>query len=236
MVNKGDNLAPKKKHKTTVKHNKVKKKIIKSKPKKVNAFDKKKKPKLPLKDTRMMVQKKEEVEKAIKKIYDEKEKLEMQRLYTILSEPYARQLLIDLAGENALEIVRNFYGNLSDEDLAKKLKLKISDVRATLNKLHSEGLVNYMRDKDNETGWYSYSWALNRDRIRQWVENRTKEKIDLVNGNLGDHYFCSSCGPTSVVRFEIATDASFKCTKCNKSLEFLDEDRIAELTDVRLRR
>ncbi len=255
VVIEGDSLAPKRKHKNTTKSKiKLKTKRIKAKLP-VNVKIKKAQLKAGLKTkfnitaTKKLkkeskrellkaqeLEKKENIDKAIKKIYAEKEKLEMQRLYSILSEPYARQLLIDLAGENALEIVRNFYGNLSDEDLAKKLKLKISDVRATLNKLHSEGLVNYIRDKDNETGWYSYSWALNRERIKNWVELKVKEKIDLVSGNLGEHYFCSSCGPSSIVKFEIATDTSFRCQKCNKNLDFLDEEKIVQLTDIRLRR
>ena len=174
-------------------------------------------------------EKKEVVDKEIKRIYDEREKLEMKQLLTTLSDSQARQLLIDLGGENALEIVRNFEGHASDEDLAKKLKLKISDVRATLNKLHSQGLVNYMRDKDSETGWYSYSWTLNRARIEHWVKMRIQESVDLIQGNKGDHYFCPSCGSTSIISFDLATDASFKCSKCEKSLEYLDQYRITEL-------
>ncbi len=177
--------------------------------------------------------KKEDVNKEIKRIYDEKEQLEMKQLLLTLSDSYARQLLIDLGGENALEIVRNFEGHASDEDLAKKLKLKISDVRATLNKLHSEGLVNYMRDKDSETGWYSYSWTLNRVRIENWVKMRVKESTDLIEGNKGDHYFCVACGSGSIVSFDVATESEFRCVSCSKSLEFLDSDRIAELLYAR---
>ena len=172
---------------------------------------------------------KQVVDKEIKRIYDEREKLEMKQLLITLSGSQARQLIIDLGGENALEIVRNFEGHASDEDLAKKLKLKISDVRATLNKLHNQGLVNYMRDKDSETGWYSYSWRLNRARIENWVKMRIQESVDLIQGNKGDHYFCPSCGSSSITSFDNASDASFKCPKCEKSLEFLDADRISEL-------
>lgn len=190
-------------------------------------------PKIAKTITKKEIPKKEEVNKEIKRIYDEKERLEMKQLLTTLSDSYARQLLIDLGGENALEIVRNFEGNASDEDLAKKLKLKISDVRATLNKLHSEGLVNYIRDKDSETGWYSYSWSLNRNRIENWVKLRIKESTDLIEGNKGDHYFCVSCGSSSIISFDSATDAEFKCVKCSKSLEFLDADKIADLLYAR---
>ena len=230
-VVKGGYLAPKKK--SVQKKKSQSKKAVKSKKIQKKMFLKKV-VKPVVKNTRYLPKKaspenKAVVDKEIKRIYDEREKLEMKQLVAMLLDPHARQLLIDLGGENALEIVRNFEGHASDEDLAKKLKLKISDVRATLNKLHSQGLVRYMRDKDSETGWYSYSWQLNRTRIEHWVKMRIQESIDLIQGNKGDHYFCPSCGSSSIISFDLASDALFKCQKCEKSLEYLDQDRISEL-------
>jgi transcription initiation factor TFIIE subunit alpha len=153
----------------------------------------------------------------------------LQRVVKILSDSGVRQNLIELGGENALAIVRNFYGNCSDDELAKKLKIKISDVRSTLNKLHNEGLVNYIREKDSETGWYSYSWSLNHQRMEKWAS--------IQNGRLATHatdggeefYFCPSCGSSSVTNFESAANISFRCDRCNKMLEFIDGVKLAEL-------
>jgi transcription factor E len=167
-------------------------------------------------------------ERALQKERERTELMEIDRLNVVLQDSYARQLLIDLAGENSLEIVRTFKGHPSDDDIAKKLKIKISDVRATLNKLHSTGLVSYFRDKDNETGWYSYSWNLNRARIKAWVlgsiESKHKEYLES-----GDHYFCLECGMDSITPFESASESSFKCMKCNNELDFLDKERLEQL-------
>src|SRR3989338_8262529 len=175
-----------------------------------------------------------EIEKEIVKLYDEKEKLEMERLTGVLSQAHSRQFLVDLAGENTLNIMKSFYGSLSDEEIAKKLKIKISDVRATLNKLHNEGLVSYIRDKDSETGWFSYSWSLNRAKVEEWVGDKLKSAgvhIDIENGQ---YYFCPSCGVESVVKFENASESNFRCGKCEKSLEFID--KLERLDDLPLRR
>ncbi|MFH2106074.1 MAG: hypothetical protein ABII22_02350 [Candidatus Micrarchaeota archaeon] len=167
-------------------------------------------------------------ERTLQRERDKLELMEIDRLNVVLQDAYARQLLIDLAGENSLEIVRNFKGHPSDDDIAKKLKIKISDVRATLNKLHSTGLVSYFRDKDSETGWYSYSWKLNRARIKNWVvgsiESKHKEYLES-----GDHYFCTDCGMESITPFESASESSFKCTKCNNEMDFLDKERLEQL-------
>jgi len=159
---------------------------------------------------------------------NEKELEEMKKVHRVLTDSFVRQILIDVGGENALAIIRNFYGNLSDEELAKRLKLKISDVRATLNKLHNEGLVSYIRDKDNQTGWYSYSWALNKEKMHDWASEQSKKK-ECLNGASGEHYFCPTCGIPSVQEFSHACEKSFRCERCNKMLEFLDEEKMQEL-------
>ena len=160
------------------------------------------------------------------------EKLRAQELVAkvgrILGDSGVRQNLIEVGGENALAIVRNFYGNHSDEEIAKKLKIKISDVRATLNRLHNEGLVNYIREKDSETGWYSYSWSLNHERMERWasIQNSRLASIDAEGG---EHYFCPACGSSSITDFESAATIEFRCERCNKLLEFIDDKKMNDL-------
>jgi transcription initiation factor TFIIE subunit alpha len=153
----------------------------------------------------------------------------LQKVGKILSDSHVRQDLIEIGGENALAIVRNFYGNHSDEELAKKLKIKISDVRATLNKLHNEGLVNYIREKDSETGWYSYSWSLNHERMERWATAHTAKLSALGTESGGEYYFCPSCGASSITNFESAATIEFRCERCNRLLEFIDEKKMADL-------
>jgi transcription initiation factor TFIIE subunit alpha len=160
------------------------------------------------------------------KIKQQEEQKKMQRVVKILGDASIRQTLIEIGGENALSMVRSFYGNNSDEELAKKLKIKISDVRATLNKLHNEGLVNYIREKDSETGWYSYSWSLNHERIEKWANIQTS-RVNLEGDS--EYYFCPSCGAASIINFESAATVEFRCERCNRLLEFIDEKKLNEL-------
>jgi transcription initiation factor TFIIE subunit alpha len=148
------------------------------------------------------------------------------KITAILADSRVRQMLIELGGENALAIIRNFYGNHSDDELSKKLKLKISDVRATLNKLHNEGLVNYIREKDSETGWYSYSWSLNIPRMERWAGSQSLKIGDLVGSQ---YYFCPTCGESSITNFDSAAEDDFRCERCNKLLDFIDEKKLNEL-------
>ncbi len=151
---------------------------------------------------------------------------DVEKITTILADSRVRQMLIELGGENALAIIRNFYGNHSDEEMAKKLKLKISDVRATLNKLHNEGLVNYIREKDSDTGWYSYSWSLNLMRMERWAGAQSLKIGDLVDSQ---YYFCPACGESSITNFDSAAEDDFRCERCNRLLDFIDEKKLGEL-------
>ncbi|MCI0504448.1 hypothetical protein L0Y65_07135 [Candidatus Micrarchaeota archaeon] len=153
----------------------------------------------------------------------------MRQVGKILGDSNVRQDLIEIGGENALAIVRNFYGNHSDEELAKRLKIKISDVRATLNKLHNEGLVNYIREKDSETGWYSYSWSLNQSRMEKWATSHTARPGAISNESGQEFYFCPTCGASSITNFESAANIEFRCERCNRLLEFIDDKKMNEL-------
>jgi len=154
---------------------------------------------------------------------------EMKQINELLTRPIVRQTLIDVGGENALAIIKHFDRSLSDEEIAKMLKLKISDVRAALNVLHSEGLVMYTRYKDNDTGWYSYSWWLNKERIFKWVEEKTKKFSFSSTSNGSEHYVCPFCGISTIVDFDNAMDKGFKCDICGKPLEFLNEELMQKL-------
>jgi transcription initiation factor TFIIE subunit alpha len=172
----------------------------------------------------------------ITKTITEDQKKELVHLHTILTDPFIRQMLIEIGGESALEIVRNFYGNHSDEELSKSLELRISDVRATLNRLHNEGLVKYVREKDSETGWYSYSWSLNRERIMKWADSHLKIGIGAHGKEGKEYYFCPTCGVNSMVEFAPASDLNFRCGKCEKSLEFVDAQKMVELNTPQLKK
>lgn len=147
-------------------------------------------------------------------------------LLAVLSMAQARQWLVELGGENTLEVIRNLPAVPNDEELSKKLKIKVSDVRASLNKLHNEGLVTYIRDKNSETGWYSYAWLLNDEKIRRWVDAKM-QSTDMYKPQEGvEFYFCKDCGLDSAVKFEVAAEHSFKCPSCSSPLDFLDEQKL----------
>ncbi|MFP3950418.1 MAG: hypothetical protein ACLFUZ_05010, partial [Candidatus Micrarchaeia archaeon] len=159
----------------------------------------------------------------------ERKPLDKGEISRLLSDAYARHVIIEAGGEHALEIVRGFSNNTSDEEISKKLKIKISDVRATLNKLHSLGIVEYSRYKDSETGWFSYFWCLNTGRMKTWVNEKVEEELRNFDFSDGEYYFCPSCGGSSIHDFVSASDYGFRCPACSSTLDFLSEEKAQTL-------
>ena len=150
-------------------------------------------------------------------------------LQDVLAKAEARHWIIELGGENAIDVIRGLPLIPNDEELAKKLKIKVSDVRASLNKMHNEGLVTYVRDKNSETGWYSYAWVINEDRIKKWVCEHYSMQDSCAPKEGTAFYFCKNCGLESVLAFADASDCAFRCQSCNTSLDFLDDDKFSQL-------
>lgn len=147
----------------------------------------------------------------------------------LLTEQSVRQMMIDLAGENTLHVIGDFEGQMSDEEIAKKTKLRTSDVRVVLNKLHSCGLVSYSRSRDKNSGWYSYVWKMNNDKAKEIVDSLMQshgygktqiQQNDEASEN--ENYRCKNCGPEKNLSFEEASEKLFRCDNCGSSLDFVE--------------
>ena len=209
-----------------MKTRKPKKKVLRKKIKAIKKIKKKTavKKKVIIRKKNVTAKKKAEKKKKIVELTPD----ELRRISKILSRPVIRHMLVNLGGENAIAIVKNFNTGMSDEEISANLKLKISDVRAALNRLHCKGIVAYNREKDSETGWYSYSWYLNREKMEKWADEQLS-KFENPSDNGGEHYICPSCGGSVIIPFEDALEKNFRCEICNHALEYIDEKRKEEL-------
>ena len=168
----------------------------------------------------------------LKKQKDEDNTEIIERLKTIrasFSTLYARQLLVSVCGENAFAVLSSLSKSSTDEELAKRLKLKISDVRSTLNHLHNVNIINYKRTKDTETGWYTYRWYVRLDKMKEWINEHMKAAMEM--GEDGKTFYCPKCGIEATYTFEEATENNFACPICNKMLAPLNKKIVTKIMD-----
>ncbi len=144
----------------------------------------------------------------------------------LLENQHVRNLLIELAGEKAPKIAGELVEPMSDEDLAGAVKLKLSETRAVLNKLHAAGIAAYARTRNNE-GWYTYTWGLELSRAKRILDERSANEKAAAQARLadvGEYYACPRCFERTKARlkFEQAVEAEFKCPECLGMLHYVD--------------
>lgn len=130
------------------------------------------------------------------------------------------EFLETLGGKELVEMVKICEKKrkaFNDEDISKKMGIKVTEVRAMLNKLHYRGIAAYQKSRNQKTGWFNYSWELKKDRLAEIIINQQREALNKLNEkkNLeGDYNFfdCDSC--TERLPFEVATEYNFICPNC----------------------
>ncbi len=144
----------------------------------------------------------------------------------LLVDADVRRWLIRSVGENAIHIIQEFGTPMSDEQIAQKTGVRASDVRVVLNRLHSHGLAVYMRNRDKNSGWYSYVWRLTDEHIASLVEQikagEGEKAVVVEESGDGEFYQCGACGVGKRFGFEQASNLQFKCDQCGQDLSFIE--------------
>ncbi len=141
---------------------------------------------------------------------------------------YLNSYIKELYGNSGLKILsameQNGENSTTDEALEKKTKLKISEIRSSLNHLLSYGIVSYNREKDEKTGWYTYMWKLNPSKAAYNILNKKKSGLETLRNKLTqDGAVFYSCDKNcDYLEFEEALNNSFKCPTCERKLKYVE--------------
>ena len=136
----------------------------------------------------------------------------------------AQEFLKNVAGEMAVDLVRiceKKQGRITDEELAQKLKLKVTEVRTILNRLHYRGIAGYQKTKNKKTGWYAYTWAIKSKRIAELIIEQQEEKIQKAERKIeleSNYVFFNCKNACDSIPFEIAAEYHFKCPTCGNTM------------------
>ena len=148
-----------------------------------------------------------------------------------------KEFLKAVAGEYSVELVKICSKKrkpCTDEEIGKKLPLKITEIRTILNRLHYRGIACYQKTKNPKTGWYSYTWEIKISRIAELILEGRAEEVTKLGNELefeGTHAFFSAGKGMAVYPFEIAAEYDFRCPETGKPLEAVDnKKRVKELT------
>ncbi|MFH1588630.1 MAG: hypothetical protein ABIA76_04815 [Candidatus Diapherotrites archaeon] len=145
--------------------------------------------------------------------------------------PLVEEYLTLVAGKYAPELIRICVKKkkcVTDEDIGKKLNLKITEIRTILNQLHYKGIVCYKKEKNKKTGWYSYTWEIRQDKITQQIVEKKAEEIIRLEKRIemeGTHTMFACKKECESFPFEIAAEYYFNCPACGNPLKARDNQK-----------
>jgi len=153
-----------------------------------------------------------------------------------IGDPEAMGMLLETVGEEGLDVVQCLLDKEeTDEKISETTGLRLNTVRKVLYKLYDYRLASYVRTKDKEIGWYTYTWNLHLDKISNIITLRKKNILNELNERLDferNHVFFSCNTDALKFSFVKATENGFRCPSCNSTLEFVDNQKsIMELED-----
>jgi transcription initiation factor TFIIE subunit alpha len=152
-----------------------------------------------------------------------------------------QEFLKSTAGDYAVDLVRtceNKRKGVSDEFIGKKIPIKITEIRAILNRLHYRGIAEYSKTKDCKSGWYYYNWEIKKDRIIELIVERQMEEVEKLRKKqfLSENYDFFACRDFCAdIPFEVAAEYNFKCPRCGGGMDIVDNIKRVRSINRRIR-
>lgn len=159
---------------------------------------------------------------------------------TITNLCLVKDFLETVGGPEALELTKiceNKKKRITDEELSKKMKMKVTEVRTILNRLHYRGIACYEKTRNQKTGWYNYTWEIRKDKIAEIIIeqqgeiiNKLAQKRDLeADHSLFDCVKCDQRAP-----FEIAVENNFICPICGSTMNSANDPKKTKEIEKRI--
>lgn len=146
-----------------------------------------------------------------------------------------------LSGDDVADVIKLLLDKkveLTDEEIAKELNMKVNEVRKKLYALLENNFVVYRRVRDKDTGWYVYYWRVNLEEINEIILNRKRAVLNKLKQRLeyeksGIAFICPQ--DDSTYTFEEALENDFKCPRCGTPLKEYDSQKIREFLEQKIR-
>ena len=144
-------------------------------------------------------------------------------------------VVVRILGEEGLSLVSQLKEkeNISEFDLAKKIKKDIKIVRKMLYVLYNYNLVGFHRKKDKEKGWYIYYWKLLSENIKfehkKWKKELLSRLQERLEAECKELFFVCPSRCTRLT-FDQALELEFHCPECGSLLgQDENEPKIREI-------
>jgi len=144
------------------------------------------------------------------------------------------ELAMDIGGEEAVDVIKALEKKkeATDEELAEMTEIRVNTVRKILYALYDEGLAEFKRIRDKETGWYYYYWRLETKKLPEILRAKKMAELKKLKEMLEEetsemYYWCGNEGHPKLT-FDEAMEYEFQCPICGSMLMQYDNTAIVE--------
>ncbi|MBI2040616.1 MAG: hypothetical protein HYT16_00795 [DPANN group archaeon] len=112
--------------------------------------------------------------------------------------------------------------SVSEDAIARRLKMRVNDVRKPLYALAEKRIVTYEKKRDpKKKWWYLYFWSLDRERISGLVRETKMRELEKLRKQLEEErkyeFECRQCQKKYL--HEEALESDYLCSECGSTLE-----------------
>jgi len=128
------------------------------------------------------------------------------------------RVLYEMVGNEGIKVINCLDKPKTDLQINEETQLPVTRIRTTLNILHKYNMVKYVSSRDENKGWFKYTWKLNPESIMSSVNGYLGSKLMKLRRELQEitqvNYFKCENG-CSREEFTVAYELNFRCQKCN---------------------
>ncbi|MDK2913103.1 MAG: transcription initiation factor subunit alpha [Thermococcaceae archaeon] len=144
------------------------------------------------------------------------------------------ELARDIGGDEAIEVIKVLEKkpDITDDEIAEETGIRVNTVRKILYALYDEGLADFKRIRDKETGWYYYYWRLETKKLPEILRAKKMAELKKLKEMLEEetseiYYWCGKEGHPKLT-FDEAMEYEFQCPICGEMLMQYDNTEIVE--------
>ncbi len=123
----------------------------------------------------------------------------------------------------------------TDQEIKEEVEIEeINEIRSVLNRLHYLGIIEYDKEKAKKSNWYTYTWSIKRDRIKELLKERYEEELEKLEKELEmkQNYVFFECeNGCDKHPFEVAYEYDFECPDCGEKMDKSKENGKEEIKE-----
>lgn len=145
-----------------------------------------------------------------------------------------KEFLKNKAGPEAYDVAKALGEGVTDQEIKKETGLDINKIRSVLNRLHYLGIIEYDKEQAEKSSWYTYTWFLREDRIKELLEERYRDELQDLKKDLEmkeSHVFFECEKGCDTHPFEVAYEYDFECPECGGKMDKSQKDGVEEIKE-----